>query len=384
MTLKATYSYIPISDHPRLIKITEEFSTFTRQNYGQEFFFPKFGDIKFKLEFSEVSLQRAKVQIRIRCADLEYELQIADPFVFADFNEFLESDIPFSIRHAAVLHILAPLFQMLEQHLKTTIELTEIKMDPPLWIEEQVIGCIITRQDSKGSRHTKALLRSDKKTGWKVIDKGPQDQNKTYPMDNFILDFSVVTNPIILTIQELKELEPGDVLVTDATIESKEHIAVRLKQRKHDISVFTALLHDTQLTITSIRKPQLISTAETKKISNFSSSNFNSNIMKIENSPITTETQELSEASIDNIEIDIDLELGRVSLPLSLLRKLTVGQIIETQKSINEESIILSCGGRRIGFGQLVAVGEKLGVRITNLDSKVNDKISAETGFQDK
>ena len=70
---------------------------------------------------------------------------------------------------------------------------------------------------------------------------------------------------------------------------------------------------------------------------------------------------------IDAVLVDIELEFGRLSLPLSALRTLAVGQVFETVQTLEGNGVVLWCGGQRLGLGQLVAIGERLGVRIAAL-----------------
>ena len=76
-----------------------------------------------------------------------------------------------------------------------------------------------------------------------------------------------------------------------------------------------------------------------------------------------------SARGIDAVLVDIHVETGRLTMPLSSLRNLAVGQVFDTLQSLDSGNLVLWCGGQRLGLGQLGAVGDHVGVRITTLDA---------------
>jgi type III secretion protein Q len=69
---------------------------------------------------------------------------------------------------------------------------------------------------------------------------------------------------------------------------------------------------------------------------------------------------------LDDIPVKLLFELGHVELSLAELRQLAPGALIPMPRLL-EESVDISANGRRIGRGNLVRIGNNLGVRITRL-----------------
>jgi len=86
--------------------------------------------------------------------------------------------------------------------------------------------------------------------------------------------------------------------------------------------------------------------------------------MDVEESPIRIQDP-------DEIEVRIDFELSRISLPLGELRNIRPGYSFELDVPAPGSVRIVS-GGREIGRGELVRIGDRLGVRVTELFSAAN------------
>ncbi|MDR9241357.1 hypothetical protein FEP07_05391 [Burkholderia multivorans] len=71
--------------------------------------------------------------------------------------------------------------------------------------------------------------------------------------------------------------------------------------------------------------------------------------------------------SLDGLAVDLRFELPPTSMPLGELVTLQPGAVIELPHGINQSVIHLVANGMLIGTGQLIAVGQKLGVRVVTL-----------------
>jgi type III secretion protein Q len=67
------------------------------------------------------------------------------------------------------------------------------------------------------------------------------------------------------------------------------------------------------------------------------------------------------------LAVDLRFELPPTSMPLGELSALQPGAVIELQQGINQSVIHLVANGMLIGTGHLIAVGQKLGVRVVTL-----------------
>jgi len=83
----------------------------------------------------------------------------------------------------------------------------------------------------------------------------------------------------------------------------------------------------------------------------------------LERTPITGAAR-LSNAVIENVDVTIETYLGATSLTIAALNQLRAGSVIALDAALNEV-VELRLNGVCIAHGELVAVGDKFGVRIT-------------------
>jgi type III secretion protein Q len=70
---------------------------------------------------------------------------------------------------------------------------------------------------------------------------------------------------------------------------------------------------------------------------------------------------------LEQLELPVQFELDAVSLPVALLASLRPGYVVELPTVVRDARVRLAAYGQTIGYGELVSVGEHLGVRIVHL-----------------
>jgi type III secretion protein Q len=70
----------------------------------------------------------------------------------------------------------------------------------------------------------------------------------------------------------------------------------------------------------------------------------------------------------DNIPVSLDFDLGSMSLPLGELAALKPGYVFELPGNLEKLRVVIRANGARIGHGELVAVGDVLGVQLLALE----------------
>jgi type III secretion protein Q len=73
-----------------------------------------------------------------------------------------------------------------------------------------------------------------------------------------------------------------------------------------------------------------------------------------------------SDADLDDMQIKLLFELGRLEISLGELRTLAPGYVFELGRDPSH-AVEIHAGGRRIGHGEVVKIGEALGVRVVGL-----------------
>jgi type III secretion protein Q len=70
----------------------------------------------------------------------------------------------------------------------------------------------------------------------------------------------------------------------------------------------------------------------------------------------------------DNIPVSLDFDLGNLALPLGELATLKPGFVFELPGKLDKMRVVIRANGTRIGHGELVAVGDVLGVQLLELE----------------
>jgi type III secretion protein Q len=70
----------------------------------------------------------------------------------------------------------------------------------------------------------------------------------------------------------------------------------------------------------------------------------------------------------DNIPVSLDFDLGNLALPLGELAALKPGYVFELPGGLEKARVVIRANGTRVGVGELVAVGDVLGVQLVALE----------------
>ncbi|MFD1024256.1 type III secretion system cytoplasmic ring protein SctQ [Paraburkholderia sabiae] len=74
-----------------------------------------------------------------------------------------------------------------------------------------------------------------------------------------------------------------------------------------------------------------------------------------------------SARQFDGLSVELTFQLPSCTMPLGELGTLQPGGVIELEQGVNQSVIRIVANGTQIGTGHLIAVGQKLGVRVTAL-----------------
>jgi len=86
----------------------------------------------------------------------------------------------------------------------------------------------------------------------------------------------------------------------------------------------------------------------------------------MENGGDKSQADDLRKTNLDDIPVKLLFELGRTELSLAEIRQLAPGALIPMLRPL-EDSVDIFANGRRIGRGNLVQIGDSMGIRITRL-----------------
>ena len=76
--------------------------------------------------------------------------------------------------------------------------------------------------------------------------------------------------------------------------------------------------------------------------------------------------QALEESNLEELPVALVFELGRTAMPLGEVRQLAPGAIVPLAE-VTSETVDIIANGKRVGRGEIVRIGESLGVRIARM-----------------
>lgn len=90
-----------------------------------------------------------------------------------------------------------------------------------------------------------------------------------------------------------------------------------------------------------------------------------------------------SPVPISHLDLPLKIEIDTVALPVSQLSALRTGYVLELPTSVRDARLRLVTYGQTIGYGELVAVGDHLGVRLVELSQPLMSPEEAKMAASD-
>jgi type III secretion protein Q len=146
-----------------------------------------------------------------------------------------------------------------------------------------------------------------------------------------------------LPLRMLRDLHHGDVLIPDEFPFERGEVELTFGHRYRAV----ARLEENGARVRSA--PQRIESTQ------------ENNAMEVKSAPRVVETDDLGD-----LEIQLTFELGRQTVELEQLRTITPGYVFPLGRS-PDDPVDVVANGRRIGRGEIVRVGDGLGVRLIRL-----------------
>lgn len=148
----------------------------------------------------------------------------------------------------------------------------------------------------------------------------------------------------ILPLREIERLKPGDVIIPTAPPLAADKAYAVLSDRW----LAEAHLDATDLTLTTPLRDTRQALMETNGMSKLTSGD------------------QVEDTTLGELPLKLTFEIGRLDLPVGELQGLAPGYVFNLARTPGQW-VDICVSGRRIGTGELVQIGEQLGVRLTRL-----------------
>ncbi|MFM0040899.1 type III secretion system cytoplasmic ring protein SctQ [Paraburkholderia sediminicola] len=195
-------------------------------------------------------------------------------------------------------------------------------------------------------------------SGWKALLERHVNQHRV-PFTNRVSEINVpgyiCVGEKTLSIQALNGLRPGDVILRAAPQDWRTLLDGSGSTINTQIVWGPPGAHQLLASVTLAGKRLVITTDPSMTHNN----------ERTDGAHMDVDTA----GSLDDLDLPVKFEIETVTLPLVQLSALRAGYVLELPGTLRDARIRLVSYGQLIGFGELVTVGEQLGVRVIQMFS---------------
>jgi type III secretion protein Q len=94
---------------------------------------------------------------------------------------------------------------------------------------------------------------------------------------------------------------------------------------------------------------------------------FSTEVIMMDPTPEASDAPAAARA-LESVPVTVDFELGSLSLPLGELAALKPGYVFQLAGRLEEARVVIRANGARVGCGELVAIGDVLGVQLLAIE----------------
>ncbi|HEY6926295.1 MAG TPA: FliM/FliN family flagellar motor switch protein [Steroidobacteraceae bacterium] len=297
---------------------------------------------RFRWRYIDTALHG--VELRLRVGGLEAMLLLEDLAPFGTAIDATHPEVPAALRAAFLLGLAASCWQQLETLTGRTVEVVGVQPDFTMAPTPDCIGFEVGVEPRGVS--TRGFLRPlHPELPGLLLEVSQREMPVLSPSVGLRLRWSAIVGSTTLSAGEVSSLEEQDIVVIDAVAYAAEGLTCRLGVGAGRRDVGRVLL----------RRGGQLQLLE-----------FNAGGQMIMTSS-DADTALPDETRFDDIPVSLRFELVRWEAPLAEVAGLRAGSVIELGQRIDEQSVTVWVEQRCIGKGQLVAVGERLGVRLVSV-----------------
>ena len=190
---------------------------------------------------------------------------------------------------------------------------------------------------------------------------------------NLQLPLSFILAETTLTATQLETIQKGDFLLLDKIYFDPKTNIDRVKVQLHSIPLFQVKLKKEKMEIIdfaqleeNIMPDSQNSPKPEDSTKELTEPEKEESLTKEEPQTTATAPKKSEAISIKELPLTLTVELAKMQMPLSEMTALQPGNSLELPSSV-EEGVSLCVNGKKIAKGELIHIGEKLGVRILEI-----------------
>jgi type III secretion protein Q len=331
-----------LSRSTRLIAISEEAAKLA-ELYGRRPVCLEVDRVNWRFRWCCVDALVAGVELRLRLGDADLAVGLADLGLFGAAGDVAVAELPPTLRAAYLNGLGASLWRELERMTGCAVEVMGVQVNCALPARPDCMGFEIGLDP--GGMGTRGFLRSMGSDLQRILSEASRREmgHASVPASICIRWAAVVGNTT-LPLAEARALEEQDIVVIDDARGATDSLSCWLGAGPSRRFAGRAILrrggHLHMVKFTT--KEQIIMT-------------------NIDAHAAT------DEAVFDDITVSLRFELVQWNASLAEVANLAPGSVIDLGERIDEKSVSVWVEQRCIGKGQLVAIGERLGVRLLSV-----------------
>ncbi|MGN6233160.1 MAG: type III secretion system cytoplasmic ring protein SctQ [Trinickia sp.] len=281
--------------------------------------------------------------------------------------------VPAEIRCALIADALAPLIDVLERRTRQRIELGVAPTEPPskneLIRDHDALRFCVTRPDSEWRCCGALRFTEERFLGLACPAEPPPPTLADTDFDQLPIALRFVLGSTMLSIAELHSIARGDIIGIERWQSLGQALRCTATTNEGHVTV-SARAVGSRIVIDQIEEnPVTSSSRPDAPAAAAAPATHASNAIPGDaqagdaGSAFAEEPGALTR--IDALEVRVTFELDERSMPLAQLKALKSGYVIELEQPLNQSTVHIRANGTLVGQGHLIAVGNKLGVRVS-------------------
>jgi type III secretion protein Q len=369
----------PLSANPLLEKVPSPLAMANTCLYGRNLRLQCSPELTLTLQFAEFDASSADLELRVRCAGQVFDLQLVHAAGLFTQRLPLAAHIPPALLRAAILAAASDLLQGLENSLGQRLEVLTAKTVNAAWPKERAVGARVQlwRRSSDTTSSCLMMIQAADPGAWQALCMAAAP--RLLPSGEALaaqIGLTLFADPVPITLNELRGLSTGDVLLMEDA-DQQAGLPVYFAAGGPVFRQCQAVMQGSQIRLTYANRTLFNDpTPPRRPAMNSVNPDHNANTYPGGKSA-TDQAAQTERVDLGSMQVEVQVEVGRLLLPLSALQNLAVGQVFDTQKSIDGGAVTLWAGGQALARGQLVALGSRVGVRVTAIQPKSPTAVQA-------
>jgi len=355
----------PLSQSPHLTSVSQQ-ALEVAALYGRDPLSRTVGATqwRFRWRCPTESFTGVELRARIGSTAIILALEHLDPFAAA--ADVTRSEVPAGLRAAYLNGVGAPLWQELEKTFQRAVEVLDVRLNTPMKVTAECLGFeILCEQSGIGTRGFLQVADSAAQATaelFKVLQE-VSEREMALPLSPTHLPvlWAAVVGSTALSAGEVRALEEHDIVLVDDSTHSDNALGCWLAVGPTRSYAGRARFRqggELQLVEFSSRRSMTMSPDAQADPAAAEAALAESTL---------AESSASQPISFDEIPVNLRFELAQWSAPLAAVAALEAGSVIDFGHRIDEHAVSVWVEQRCIGKGQLVAIGERLGVRLLSV-----------------